>query len=218
MPTTPSHGSPRFRLRDRGAVPALAASALLAALFALAPWRAAAETLSSPSFELLGAHPASVSRARVAFATSLPRLGSTGYSLGQLSAVGFVGAQSTLQVAALGFWPIVAGGFPNIDTDADGIASPFDLDDDGDGLPDTVESNRGVFLSQSDTGSSPVDADSDGDGFDDRLEVDLGSDPNDPLSIPSAAVPALGGAAVLILCSLLIWIGSAWRRTRTEYA
>lgn len=60
------------------------------------------------------------------------------------------------------------------------------LDTDGDGLPDVVETDTGVFLSGSDTGTSPTDADTDGDGLLDGVEsnsglfvgpIDYGSNP-----------------------------------------
>ncbi len=44
-------------------------------------------------------------------------------------------------------------------------------DGDGDGLPDAVESNTGVFLSALSTGSNPALADTDADGIDDGREV-----------------------------------------------
>lgn len=68
-----------------------------------------------------------------------------------------------------------------------GTISP---DSDGDGLPDTVETNTGFFLGPRDTGTDPDDPDTDGDGFDDGREVAAGTDPNDPADIP---VPALVG-------------------------
>jgi hypothetical protein len=60
------------------------------------------------------------------------------------------------------------------------------LDTDGDGLPDVVETDTGVFLSGSDTGTSPTNADTDGDGLLDGVEsnsglfvgpIDYGSNP-----------------------------------------
>lgn len=65
-------------------------------------------------------------------------------------------------------------------------------DEDGDGLPDPSESNTGVFLSISDTGTDPARADSDGDGFSDALEVAVGTDPN-----RSSYFPENGGFVLL---------------------
>ena len=45
------------------------------------------------------------------------------------------------------------------------------VDTDGDGLPDAVESNTGIFLSITDTGTDPNKADTDGDGLPDGVEV-----------------------------------------------
>ena len=65
------------------------------------------------------------------------------------------------------------------------------LDRNADDLDNGFETNAGVFVSASDTGSNPGLADSDGDGFSDGEEVHAGSDPNDPTSGPAAVVPVL---------------------------
>jgi hypothetical protein len=65
------------------------------------------------------------------------------------------------------------------------------IDRDEDTLLDGVETNTGVFVSPTNTGSDPANADTDGDSFDDAVEVAAGTDPNDPLSFPGAAVPVL---------------------------
>lgn len=49
--------------------------------------------------------------------------GNSGASLGQSEALGFSGSTTTLRTIAPGFWPIVAGGFPSLDSDLDGIQS-----------------------------------------------------------------------------------------------
>jgi len=59
-------------------------------------------------------------------------------------------------------------------------------DTDEDGLPDSVETDTGVFNGPRDTGTNPDDPDSDGDGFDDGEEVALGTDPNDVDDVPQA--------------------------------
>ena len=61
-----------------------------------------------------------------------------------------------------------------------------DLDTDGDGLKDLVETNTGVFDSATDTGTDPLAADSDGDGFLDFDEVAALTDPTDPESVPTS--------------------------------
>jgi probable HAF family extracellular repeat protein len=68
-----------------------------------------------------------------------------------------------------------------------------ETDTDGDGIADVHETDTGVFVSPSDTGSDPLDPDSDDDGFADGLEVAASADPNDP-----AAFPAPGGGARLL--------------------
>ena len=47
-------------------------------------------------------------------------------------------------------------------------------DTDGDGLLDSVETNTGVYISETDTGTDPNNADSDGDGLSDGVETNTG--------------------------------------------
>ena len=61
-------------------------------------------------------------------------------------------------------------------------------DTDGDGLPDTVETGTGVFVSARDTGSKPNVADSDGDGVSDGIEVQYGTDPNNASEFPVPSI------------------------------
>jgi hypothetical protein len=87
--------------------------------------------------------------------------------------------------------------FPNLDptkADSDGdslddgdelagagdrpVTDPTNLDTDGDGLDDGVETNTGIFVDATDTGTDPTNIDTDGDGFGDGTEVDAGTDPN----------------------------------------
>ena len=58
------------------------------------------------------------------------------------------------------------------------------VDTDGDGLDDSVETNTGVYVSETDTGTDPSNADTDGDDVNDGDEVTNGTDPNDPDSPP----------------------------------
>lgn len=60
----------------------------------------------------------------------------------------------------------------NNDGDIPGDAC--DPDDDNDGLPDDVETNTGIFVSPSDTGTDPFNADTDGDGLSDYQETNTG--------------------------------------------
>ncbi|MEZ5559752.1 MAG: Ig-like domain-containing protein [Pseudomonadales bacterium] len=75
------------------------------------------------------------------------------------------------------------------DTDGDGVSDgaeinllgtdPTDADSDQDGLDDLTETNTGVFVSLSDTGTAPLRADTDGDGLLDGAEVlTFGTDPH----------------------------------------
>lgn len=63
-----------------------------------------------------------------------------------------------------------------------GMPEPPDADNDL--LPDSVETDTGIFIDENDTGSDPNDFDSDNDGYFDGLEVALGTDPNDPFDFP----------------------------------
>jgi hypothetical protein len=104
-------------------------------------------------------------------------------------------------------------GQENFDGDAEGDAC--DTDDDNDGLLDVYETDTGLFVSPTNTGSDPLDADTDGDGFDDGVEVTAGSDPNKASSTP-LTLPALGpfGRALLVLMLLLLLAGR--RRIRAS--
>ena len=87
------------------------------------------------------------------------------------------------------------------------------VDRDVDNLVNGVETNTGVFVSASDTGSDPANSDSDGDGFDDGVEVAAGTDPNNPASRPSTNLPALSPLATGVLVALLCGsVPLLWRR------
>ena len=91
--------------------------------------------------------------------------------------------------------------------DNDGGAFPencdfyaFPGDSDCDGLLDTFETNTGVFVGASDTGSDPLDSDSDDDGAGDGAEVNAGSNPN----IADLMIPTLGVFGLLLLAGALL--------------
>ncbi len=106
------------------------------------------------------------------------------------------------------------------DLDADALGNACDEDDDGDTLLDVYETDTGVYVSPSDTGTDPLSLDSDADGFDDGEEVAAGSDPNDAASTPggSVSVPTLGALGRVLLLSLLVAAPSLFlqRRRRGE--
>jgi len=190
---------------------------------------AGAVELVSVSYRVSGGHfPVAASTMLVGSSPSPVHLGAG--SAGQADAIGFAGSAVDLTTLVPGFWPLVAGGLPLLDADADGVRSyedncpgdanadqldfdadaqgdVCDADDDADGLPDTVETGTGVYVSPSDTGTASLNADSDGDGFLDGEEVLAGSDPNDALSTPldpaPAPVPVLGPALRLLVLLLL---------------
>jgi uncharacterized repeat protein (TIGR03806 family) len=88
------------------------------------------------------------------------------------------------------------------DTELDGLGDACDLDDDGDGLPDAYETNTGVFVGPTDTGTDPLDADTDGDGITDGEEVSAGTDPTDPVFPLGIVGPAQRGALIALLVAL----------------
>jgi subtilisin family serine protease len=69
----------------------------------------------------------------------------------------------------------VHGALSIVDTDLDGLPDGIDLDDDNDGLADTVEMLPGI-------GTNPLDADSDDDGLSDSAEVNYAATPSDTYS------------------------------------
>ncbi len=164
--------------------------------------------LTSANYRSIGGATNAGSAAMVSSAASPSFSGAAG-SLGQREAVGLSGSASDLATSRPGFWAIVVGGLASLDLDGDNIQSFLDDDDDNDGLPDAVETNTGVFVSATNTGTNPLAADTDGDGVSDADEVAAGSDPNNPLSIPlvptltdwgsTLAVVALAAAAAATL-------------------
>jgi hypothetical protein len=71
-------------------------------------------------------------------------------------------------------------GVDNVKLSVAGTSTPLFLPDaDSDGLPDIYETNTGVYISPTDTGSDPNDADTDGDNLLDGEEVlEFGTNPN----------------------------------------
>jgi hypothetical protein len=82
---------------------------------------------------------------------------------------------------------------------APGSGARFAHDRDEDGLLDGFETNTGVFVGATNTGTSPAADDTDGDGLDDAAEVAAGTDPTDPLDPGPPEVPALPLPALAVL-------------------
>ena len=77
------------------------------------------------------------------------------------------------------------------DTDGDGIANDIDLDDDNDGIPDTVEQSGNPLLDTDGDGiPNSLDLDSDNDGIADVIEAG-GTDPDKDGKIGTAIAPDL---------------------------
>lgn len=184
----------------------LAALALFAVLIA-APAVAADQV--GTRFRLRGAHLSSAGSPGVSGAGPLE----SGLSLGQSGSVGLSGSGADLTTSAAGFWPLVGGALPSLDLDGDRVPAFLDPDDDGDGLDDAVETGTGVFVSLLETGTDPLNPDSDGDGVPDGDEVEAGSDPNDPESLPVTPIPALPPGATGLL-ALALALAAAWRLPR----
>ncbi len=101
------------------------------------------------------------------------------------------------------------------DLDADAQGNTCDDDDDDDGLLDVYETNTGIFVSPTNTGSDPLNSDTDGDGRDDGEEVAAGTNPNLP---DPAMVPALGLWARGLLLLLLAGAAVTGIRPRRNQA
>jgi len=71
------------------------------------------------------------------------------------------------------------------DFDNDGIDNTLDDDDDNDGVLDLNETNTGIFINASDTGTNPLNPDSDSDGVNDGIEIEAGTDPNNNSDYPA---------------------------------
>lgn len=186
--------------------------AALITLLCLAPLLAQAAESSSANYTSRAGHFSSGGSALLSSTAGLPRFLGSGTAIGHPTGGTFFGSTTDLTSNLPGYWPIVVGAFPLLDLDGDGLQAFFDADDDGDGLGDVVETNTGLFVSGSDTGSDPYLADSDGDGFGDFQEVANMTDPNDEFSFPNLAVPGLGLLGILVLIAVMAWSGK--RRVR----
>jgi hypothetical protein len=83
--------------------------------------------------------------------------------------------------------------------------APPTADDDHDGLANEVETNTGVYVNPSNTGTDPLNPDTDGDGVNDGLEVRFGSDPNNPAD--TVVVSAMNYRMAILLAALVVAIG-----------
>ena len=84
-------------------------------------------------------------------------------------------------------------------------STPPAVDDDHDGLANEVETNTGVYVNPSNTGTDPLNPDTDGDGVNDGLEVRFGSDPNNPAD--TVVVSAMNYRMAILLAALVVAIG-----------
>jgi PKD repeat protein len=110
-------------------------------------------------------------------------MGGTGYDVGNGIAVDRTG-----NVYTTGYFWLTADFDPGAGTSSltsagndDIFVSKLDgwVDIDGDGLPDEVETDTGIYVDETDTGTDPNDPDTDGDMLPDGWEVDNGFNPLD---------------------------------------
>lgn len=180
-----------------------------------------AETLTSTSYRHVGGSPVASSAASANALTSTaasPSIGSFEVSVGEAPSVSPSGSSSDLASVHPGFWARflgkTVGGYSSLDLDADLRPFFLDLDDDGDGLDDLVETATEMFVSSLNTGSNPFLPDSDGDGFNDGVEVLAGSDPNDETSRPAIHVPSAGTISAMLMVVMLVVVGLRTFRMR----
>lgn len=192
-------------------------SALVGGLSAL-PKPVDAADLTSANFRHRAGSVVPTSAAgRVQSSTQLtPEIGGHEGTVSATPVVAPSGSAATLRSWMPGFWPIVVGGFSDLDLDLDGEQFFLDDDDDGDGLLDTVETGTEFFVSELNTGTSPVLSDSDRDGFLDGIEILLGTDPTDPASFPATPQVPLTSAAFRWLLVGLLLSAATWTGLRSS--
>lgn len=78
---------------------------------------------------------------------------------------------------------------------------PPEEDTDGDGLPDSIEDNSGIFNGPDDPGTDPNDPDTDGDGVSDGDEVTFGTNPLDPGEFPELRLNIWAPGLALLMIS-----------------
>ena len=180
------------------------------------PALSAQATLQSTNFIQLGGHVSSIGASRVSSSAPNPVYLGSGVTVGEGFPVALFGSNTSLDTVSPGFWGIVAGGLPSIDLDGDGVQAFLDDDNDNDGLDDLVETGTGFFVGPGDTGTSPNVFDTDGDGVGDGQEVLLGSDPNNPNSLPGAPVSSLGPKTLAYLLVVLLSMSAFIPRRQRE--
>jgi len=125
--------------------------------------------ISSDNYRLRGHHLNTAGGIRLTSTATQPAVGSTSVTVGQVEALGISNSTQDLTASGAGFWSVIAGLSPLIDTDGDGTYDYLDGDDDNDGLSDYVE---GVL------GTSPILEDTDGDTLTDYFETAFGGAPD----------------------------------------
>ena len=163
------------------------ASALLAISSCVIATAAAAIDLSSANYRILGASVSGGGHGTMTSLSPSPQIGALGASLGQSEALGFAGSPVNLRTIAPGFWPIVAGDFPTLDVDADGVAAyrdncPFAFN------PAQTDTGGVLTSSPDGIGDTCQCGDVDNDGIVDEFDVEAYRDSlADPIALALSA-------------------------------
>lgn len=168
--------------------PALALAALAVLFFAAS---AGGDELSSANFRLRGGHTNGGGAIDLQSTAPVPTIGSLDASIGQPEAIGMSGSLVNLTTDAPGFWPIVARGFPTLDSDADLIQAFRD------NCPYASNPGQAPSSDDPDIGTACLCGDVDDSGTVDLFDIDAYRDfLADPIGLP---LPPTGEAKCTVI-------------------